>query len=168
VQRESNYIKTALRELHRDMAEVSYQVTASVRADAPVGKWYTDIWLKTNNPAMPKIRVPLTVEIESALSISPNAVQLGKITPGTEEQRKVIVRAIQPFRITKIQGTDDQLTVRDSTFESKTVHVLTVTLKPKKAGEVDRTLKVRTDLREEGEVEFQAKAHVVAAGTGQP
>jgi Protein of unknown function (DUF1573) len=168
VERDSNYIQTTLRELRRDVAEVSYQVTATVRADAPAGKWYTDIWLRTNNPAMLKIRVPLTVEIESALSISPNAVQLGQVKPGTEEQRKVIVRGIKPFRITKIEGSDDQLSVRDSTSESKSVHVLTVTLKPTKAGEVNRKLKVLTDLKEEAEVEFQAKAQVVAGPPRQP
>jgi hypothetical protein len=161
VERASNYILTALKELRRDESEVSYQVTAAVRADAPIGKWYTDIWLKTNNPAIPMVRVPLTVEIESALSISPNTVKLGQIKPGTEEQRKVIVRGIKPFRITKVEGTDDQVSVRDSTGESKSVHVLTVSLKPTRAGELDRKLKVLTDLKEEGEVEFEAKAQVV-------
>lgn len=68
VGRASNYIVTAVKEVHRDVAEVSYQVTAAVRADTPVGKWYTDIWLKTNNPAVPAVRVPLTVEIESPVS----------------------------------------------------------------------------------------------------
>jgi hypothetical protein len=68
VERASNYILTSVKELRRDVAEVSYQITAAVRADAPVGKWYTDIWLKTNNPGVPIVRVPLTVEIESALS----------------------------------------------------------------------------------------------------
>ena len=68
VERASNYILTVVKEVRRDVAEVSYQVTARVRADTPVGKWYTDILLKTNNPALPIVRVPLTVEIESALS----------------------------------------------------------------------------------------------------
>jgi hypothetical protein len=67
VERGSNYIRTALTVLRNDVAEVSYQVTASVRADTPVGSWYTEVWLKTNNPAMPRIRVPLTVEIEPTL-----------------------------------------------------------------------------------------------------
>jgi Protein of unknown function (DUF1573) len=169
VERESNYILTALQELHRDATVVSYQLTAAVRADTPVGKWYTDVWLTTNNPAAPKVRVPLTVEIESALSISPSAVNLGQIQPGAEEERKVIVRGIQPFRITKIEGTDDQLTVNDSTPASKSVHVLSVRLKPKKPGELDRRLRVLTDLKEEGELEFQTKAQVVEpAARGTP
>ncbi|HLJ97832.1 MAG TPA: DUF1573 domain-containing protein [Gemmataceae bacterium] len=162
VERESNYILLAVKELRRDSAEVTYQVTAAIRADAPVGKWYSDVWLKTNNPTLPKLRVPLTVEIEPALSISPALVDLGPTHPGNEEERKVIVRGIKPFRITKVEGTDDQLVVRDNTTESKAVHVLTVTLKPKKPGDLERTLKVLTDLTEEKEVEFQAKAQIVA------
>jgi hypothetical protein len=160
IDRDSNYVQTKLQELRRDSAAVSYQLTASVRSDAPVGKWYTDVWVKTNNPAMPRIRVPLTVEIESALSVSPAAVNLGQLKPGTEEERKVIVRGLQPFRITRIEGTDDELTVRDSTPASKPVHVLLVKLKPKTAGPVDRRLKVVTDLKEEGELEFEARAQV--------
>jgi hypothetical protein len=162
VERESNYILIAVKELRRDVAEVSYQVTASVRTDTPVGKWYSDVWLKTNNPTLPKLRVPLMVEIEPVLSISPTTVNLGQIKPGTLEERKVIVRGTKPFRITKVEGTDDQLAVRDSTAENKAIHVLIVTLKPKKPGELDRTFKVLTDLTEEREVEFQAKAQVLA------
>src|SRR5581483_1743805 len=52
VQRESNYVQASIQELRRDANEVSYQLTASVRPDAPVGKWYSDVWLKTNNPSM--------------------------------------------------------------------------------------------------------------------
>lgn len=165
VERESNYILIAVKELRRDAAEVSYQVTAAVRADAPVGKWYSDIWLKTNHPSLPKVRVPLTVEIQSALSISPTTVNLGQIKPGSEEERKIIVRGIKPFRITKVEGTDDQLAVRDSTVDSKAIHVLTVTLRPKAPGELDRKLRVWTDLNEDKEIEFQAKAQIVTVPT---
>jgi hypothetical protein len=164
IERGSNYILTTLQELRRDSVVVSYQLTASVRGDAPVGKWYTDVWLQTNNPALPRVRVPLTVEIESALSISPTAVNLGQLKPGAEEERKVIVRGIVPFRIMNVEGTDDELTVRDSTSASKSVHVLTVRLKAKTAGQLDRRLKVVTDLKEEGELEFQARAQVLPAG----
>ena len=165
VDRESNYILIGVKELRRDLSEVSYQVTASIRPDAPVGKWFSDVWLTTNHPALPRIRVPLTVEIEPALSISPATVNLGPIQPGNLEERKVLVRGTKPFRITKVEGTDAELAVRDNTPESKPIHILTVSLKPKKPGELERTVKVLTDLKEEREIEFQAKAQVIA-GSG--
>jgi hypothetical protein len=158
--RESNYIQADLKEVHREANEVTYEVTATLRADTPVGKWYSDIWLKTNNPALARIRIPLTVEIQAPLSVSPSAVNLGQLKVGAQSQRKLIVRGVKPFRVTKIEGTDDQLKVQDSTPESKPVHVLTLTLKAAKAGEYQRKLKVITDLAEDGEVEFQAKAQV--------
>ncbi len=161
VERESNYVQTSIKELSRDGREVNYQLTATIRADTPVGKWYTDIWLKTNDPSMPKVRVPLTVQIEAALSLSPSTIRLGEVKQGTEAKRKLIVRGVRPFRITKVQGVDDQLSVQDNTSESKAVHVLTVQVKPAKAGNLHRKVKLITDLKEQGEIEFEAKAQVV-------
>jgi hypothetical protein len=160
IERESNYILASAKAVRRDAAEVSYEVTASIRPDCPVGKWYSDLWLKTNNPSMPRVRVPLIVEIQTPLTISGSTVALGTIKPGTEAQRKIVVRGTKPFKITKVQGTDDELTVTDSTTESKEVHVLTVSFKPNKTEELNRKLKVVTDLKDEGEVEFEATAKV--------
>jgi hypothetical protein len=157
---ESNYVQPTIKLLRREGLESTYQVSAHLRADAPPGRWYTDVWLTTNNPTMPRVRVPLTVEIEAALTVSPSGVVLGKVKAGAETERKVIVRGVQPFRITRVLGTDGQLKVRDSTPESKTVHVLTVTLRPTRAGQVNRTLKVMTDLQGDNHVEFTAQALV--------
>jgi hypothetical protein len=158
---ESNYVVTGMREVRRDGAEVAYELSARLRPDAPVGKWYTDIWLRTNNPTTPRIRVPLTVEIESALSVSPSTVVLGQVKSGTEAERKIIVRGVKPFRINQVLGTDPQWTVRDGTPDSKAVHVLTVTLKAKTPGDLNRTFRVISDLREEGDIEFHARAQVM-------
>jgi hypothetical protein len=157
---ETNYIQPTFKEIKRGEADVSYQLTATLRADAPVGHWYTDVWVKTNNAAMPKIRVPLNVDIESPLSVNPSTVVLGDVKAGGEAERKVIVRGVTPFKITAIKGTDDQLTVKDSTEEAKALHVLTVKLKAAKPGESNRTLRVITDLKEDGEIEFQTKIQV--------
>jgi hypothetical protein len=158
---DSDYVQAALKELRRQDAEVAYQLTARLRGDAPVGKWYSDVWLRTNSSTMPRIRVPLTVEVESQLSVSPASVSLGQVKPGATAERKVIVRGTQPFRILEVEGTDAQLTVRDSTTDSKAVHVLTLTFRPKQAGDLDRILRVKTDLKEEEEIEFQTRAQVM-------
>jgi hypothetical protein len=158
VKGESNYVQPSIKEVRREGSEVVYQLTAKLRSDTPVGKWYTDLWLTTNNAALPKVRVPLTVEVESPLTVSPGAAELGELKVGTSSERRIVVRGVKPFKITAVQGTDDELHVRDSTPDSKPVHVLTVTLKPGKVGTLQRTLHVHTDLGDEGEVEFQARA----------
>jgi hypothetical protein len=160
---ESNYVTASVRELRRDAAEVTYELTAKLRSDAPAGRWFTDVWLTTDNPALAKVRVPLTVEIESALSASPPLVQLGQVKVGGEAERKVIVRGVKPFRITAITGGDDQVSVKDANPESKPVHVLSVAVKPSQPGEQQWTLRVVTDLPGESTLELQAQAEAVPA-----
>jgi Protein of unknown function (DUF1573) len=157
---ESNYIQPEVQEVHRLESEVTYRLTARLRSDAPVGKWYTDVWFKTNNPEMTQVRVPLTVEIESALSINPQTVTLGPVKVQTESERRVVVRGVKPFNITKVLGTDDQLNVRDNTLQAKSVHVLTVKLKATKPGELNRTLRVLTDLKDDNKIDFQVHASI--------
>jgi hypothetical protein len=161
VRSESNYVQAQLEQLPSNPAEVTYRLTAKLRPDTPAGKWYTDIWLQTNNPATPRVRVPLTVEVQAALSLSPAAVVLGQIKVGEVTERKLIVRGSQPFQIIGIQGADAQWTIRDSTRGSKPLHVLTISLKARSPGELKRSLKILTDLKEDGEVEFQAQATVL-------
>ncbi len=158
---DSNYIQPSFKEIHRDSGEVAYQIEAKVRPDTPAGKWYSDLWIKTNNPSMPRLRLPLTIEVESALSVSPNTVVLGQVKAGTETDRKVILRGVKPFRITGITGTDNQVRVKETNSDSKTVHVLTVTLRPHEAGQLTRTIRVQTDLKTGGDIEFNAQAQVV-------
>jgi hypothetical protein len=88
-------------------------------------------------------------------------VTLGKIKAGEEAKQKIIVRSDQPFRITSVDGTDANLLVQEVNEGKKPVHVLAVTLKGADPGEVAKVLKVRTDLKGENEVEFQATAQVV-------
>jgi hypothetical protein len=68
-QGESSYIQTSVKELRRDATGVSYEVTAKIRPDTPAGRWYSDIWLKTNDASVPRIRVPLTVEVEPVATV---------------------------------------------------------------------------------------------------
>jgi hypothetical protein len=158
---DSNYVRPTFQETRRDAADVTYQISAKLRPDVPVGKWYADVWLKTNNPSTPRVRVPLTVEVESALSVSPTVANLGQVKAGTAAERRIIVRGIKPFKITSVKGADGEISVQDSSSDSKAVHVLTVKLKAEKPGELNRTLQVVTDLKDEGEVEFQAVATVM-------
>src|SRR5262249_48622896 len=68
---ESNYVQPTFEEERRSDYEVVYKLTAKLRSDTPVGKWFTDVWLTTNLDSLTKVRVPLTVEAESPLTVSP-------------------------------------------------------------------------------------------------
>lgn len=158
---DSNYVVPTMKELKRGNGETAYEITAKLRKDTPAGKWFTDVWLKTNNNGMQRLRVPVTVEVEAPLSVNPGTVSLGQVKAGTESDRKVIIRGVRPFRITGITGTDKQLQVRTTSNDSKSVHVLTVTLNPMEAGTIFRPITVQTDLKTNGDITFNASAEVV-------
>ena len=162
VKSETSYIQPTIQELRRE-GETSFQLTAKMRPDTPVGKWYTDIWVKTNIASMPQLRVPVTVEIESALSVSPEVIDLGAVKMGDEVEKKVIVRGVKPFKVVRLDSGDAELTAKDSSEEAKTVHVLTVKLKPTKVGDFNRTVRVLTDLAEDNQTDFRVTAQVAAA-----
>ena len=158
---DSNYVIAKVKDQASGVGEMTYEVTARLRSDTPVGKWYTDVWLTTSDTSVPLMRVPLTVEIEPSLSVSPHLAELGQVHIGDEVERKVIIRGAKPFRITDVKGTDSQLSVRDMTADSKPVHILSIKLKPAKAGGLNQTVRVFTDLKDENEVVFRATAEIV-------
>ena len=53
VKGESDYVQPKIGPARRNGSEVTYDLTVKLRADTPVGKWYTDVWVTTNNPSMP-------------------------------------------------------------------------------------------------------------------
>jgi hypothetical protein len=155
---DSNYIQIAYHETRRDAGEVSYRVTARIRPNAPPGKWFSDIWLTTDNPSMSEVRVPLTVAIVAPPR--PPTIVMGMVRAGGEAKRRIIVRGSEPFRITGVDGTDGQVRIRETNKERKAVHVVTVTLRPDQPGLLNRTLRIHTDLPG-AEIEFNAKAQVI-------
>jgi hypothetical protein len=164
---DSNYVLTSLSAARQTDSGVEYQVIAQVRPDTPVGRWYTDVWLATNNPATPRLRVPLTVEIQAPLNLIPTGVVFGQLKAGGVAERKVMVRGAEAFRIKKVEGIDKLVQVRDSNPASKSVHVLTVTVKSPAPGafnrpiDINRTLRVITDLPDENQIDFKAKAQIL-------
>ncbi len=158
---DSNYVQPSCKLIsNNNNFEVVYELTAKLRADTPPGKWFTDVWITTNNPASPKIRVPLTVEVQSALSVSPTSLLLGKVKPNTVKVQKIIVRGVEPFKITGVKGTDKQLEVTGDNSQNLNMHVLTVNFRPSEAGQFTRTLIIQTDLKEDNMIDFTTRAYV--------
>lgn len=157
---ESNYVQPVVVETRRLDHEVVYTITTKLRADTPVGKWFTDLWLETNVPGLAQVRVPLTVEVESPLTISPPLLVLGGVKAGSESEKKVIVRGVAPFRIMAVKGTGAEVTVRHDA-ERREVHVLTIKARPTKEGKLARSLQVVTDLKGDNVIDFRVDGDVL-------
>jgi hypothetical protein len=160
---DSNYVRVKVKKLNESTGEANYQVEARLRPDTPVGRWYTDVWLNTSDPQVPRLRIPLTVEVDPALTLTPQVAALGKVKLGGESERRLLLRGAMPFRVLRIEGSDDQVSARDMTPEARASHVLAVHIKATRPGEVTKNLRVVTDLKEDPQIEFQATASVDAA-----
>jgi Protein of unknown function (DUF1573) len=162
VQAESNYVQLAAKNIRRTEMELAYEITATLRPDTPIGNWYTDIWLTTNNPSGQRIRLPLSVDITPALQFSAPVLAFGPVKPGDKVEKRIIVRGPTPFRITSIGGTNETVTATISGDETpKPAHVIVVGIKSGNAGALTHTLKITTDLADDNTAELPITANVV-------
>jgi len=102
---ESNFIQPTVKEVRRTGGETTYQVEAKIRPDTPAGLWFTDVWVKTNNPGYTKLRVPVTVEVEATQPTTNNdekkveATKTSLATERSEEPPTIQTEANeQPYR----------------------------------------------------------------------
>lgn len=155
---ESHFVECRVRPLDSASGQVSFQVTARLRPDLPVGDWFTTVWLTTDHPSLARLSIPLTVEVTPLLTVSPQVVDLGLVKSGAQADARVIVRADRPFRILEVDGTDSQVTVKGNLSRAASVHVLAIHLKASKPGAWSKKLKVVTDLKEDNQLEFEVTA----------
>lgn len=122
-----------------------FRILATIKADPAAGSFKQDILLKTNDPASPVVSFQVVGNVQAGLAVSPNPVVVKDLKVGEAQTKKVIVRASRPFRVTAVEGQGDGITV-DIPNRMETAVVLTVHLSPTKAGDLKKTLMIRTDL----------------------
>lgn len=157
VDRESSFITPALKEIKRDATSASYEVSVNLSKDTPPGKWFTDVWLKTSQEGMPKIRIPLMVEVEPKPA---KTVAFGEIKAGQSSERKITLKGSKPFRVTRIEGTDAEIFVKGGDKPNTTQEIV-VTVKPSKAGDLEHKLIVFTDEADQKEIPLVAVGKVI-------
>lgn len=155
----SEFVAPKVKEVRRSQFEAVYEVAADLKPGLPVGRWTTDVYLTTNSPVAPQIRIPATVEVAPTLSVSPGEVTFAPTQVGQPSETKLLVRGGQPFKIKEIVGTDASLVATTTGADAKPVHIITVKFDPKQPGDVIRKLKIVTDLPTEGVAEVVVRAN---------
>ena len=139
------YVKADFKEVSRVGKQVTYEVTASLDPTCPAGNWTAEVWVKSNNPAIEKMRIPLTVNVEQAIAINPGEVKLNGLKLGQLTEHRIQLKSDKPFKVTDIKGAGDSVTVEPQEKGATVVQTLKVTVKPDKPGNIDRTLQVQTN-----------------------
>ncbi|MGL4421509.1 MAG: DUF1573 domain-containing protein [Gemmataceae bacterium] len=120
------------------------KIVVALKEDAPVGHLQEVLTLKTNDPSAPLLTVNVIGTIRAPVAASPNKLRFDDVKLGTNETRKVILRASKPFKLGSIPDLGDGLTVEPFPGSSP-VQVVTVKFTPVAAGLVKRDLVFPTD-----------------------
>jgi hypothetical protein len=142
--------ETSLKELYRNPGKVGYQISVTLKEDAPAGTLRHEIFLKTNDPASKSVPVVVEAILQASLSVTPDKIPLGSdVRVGDEITRRVVVRGAKPFKVTKVDGVGESIEIVGKLPEKPlTAQTITFKCKPDKDGEFKKTLLIKTDLQE--------------------
>jgi hypothetical protein len=155
------YVKPEAKLVSRDGGVVTYEISAKLDAECPVGDWTADVWLKTSNAAVEKLRVPVRVTVVAPIALNPDSVKLTDLKVGDSVEHKVVLRGNHAFKVIDVKGGDEVVKLTAQSEGALPVHVLTIAVSPKAAGELTRTFEIVTDHKEQGKVSLPFTATVV-------
>ncbi len=140
----SNYI-VDLKEAGRIGNRVTYHLNISLKDSASTGFFQDQITIVTNDTANQTI--PLTVhgKIVPSLVVSPASLFMGVLKLGQSVTKTVAVRGKKPFRIVEMKCGHPSFAFK-STDEAKTLHMVPITFRADKSGNVSQTIEIHTDL----------------------
>jgi hypothetical protein len=156
-------VKATLQRVQSGRAGVAlYRLTVALKPEAEPGVLQDQILLKTNDTASPVVAIPVIGMVQAPLAVvQGSAVKLDPTAVGQEAVRNIMVRGNKPFKIVKVEGEGDGLTVKYLPFASP-IQVVTVSFKPTQPGELRRKLLFTTDQKETAAVTIEGTAE----GTG--
>lgn len=153
------FVEGSAKLVKREGTEVTYEVTAKLDENCPIGNWTSEIFLKTNAAGLEKLRIPVTVNVASAIAATPDAVTIADLKEGSQSETKLTLQGNASFKILAVNGSDAEVGVKAQSADSKALHTLLFTVKPSKVGELKRNIEVLTDHKEMPKltIPFEAK-----------
>ncbi|QDT11362.1 DUF1573 domain-containing protein [Planctomycetes bacterium K23_9] len=128
----------------RGEGKVNYELSITIREDAPMGFFQDEVVVTTNDSSMPNVPLPVTGNIDSALVISPQSLALGSLKPGESMTKQLVVRGREPFTIDTIQADGWNIEFAKSDV-ARTTHLVSATFTPTDAaGPQKLPVKIKT------------------------
>ncbi|RCS50525.1 DUF1573 domain-containing protein [Bremerella cremea] len=163
VRSNDDFLGVEMLETNRGGGRVGYDLTVRLKENAPVGFISSQLALITNDGRAPSIPLNVEGKVESPLSVSPGALQLGELKPGESTQKKLIVRANKPFKITGVKCDSECFKFAELPSEAKKMHFLPLTFTAgAEGGKVAEKIVIETDLA--GGTEGESVATAVVLG----
>jgi hypothetical protein len=160
---QSAKLKAELRELNRSAdGQVNFSLTATLQPGVPNGYFKDEITLLTNDSQSPTIPISVAANIQGAVSVSPSIINFGGVRPGETVSKTIIVRSAQPFSISSLSASEDELQTADGSPRPGQVHPVKLTFKaPVQSGPHHATVTIQTDIKDEPPAQIKTFATVV-------
>lgn len=137
----------------------AFRINVELKDDAEPGMIQEQILLKTNDAANPVISLPVTGAVQGRLAVVQGGqVRLDTVKVGEESVRNITVRGNKPFKIVKIEGDGQGLTVKYTPIPDTPIQTVNVVFAPTQAGELKRKLTFTTDQNESTSVTIEGVA----------
>jgi len=155
------FVKADFKQDVRNGSLVTYEITATLDKECPAGNWASDIFLKTSNAAVAKLRIPVTVNVQAAVAITPDSAAFGDVAVGVSTEKKITLQSGTPFKILEVKGDDEQLKVVVDKSASSATHTIILAANPTATGGFTRTVEIVTDNKDQPKLIIPVTAKVV-------
>jgi hypothetical protein len=148
---QSAHVTARLQPMTRTVdGQVQYSLTATLNPTVNNGYFKDEILLHTNDPSSPTIPISVTANVQTAVVVSPSIINLGRLKPGDVVKKKVIVRSLQPFKLTELKASKDDLSGTPDPEGARALHTVDITFKaPSQSGPYHAVFEIATDLKDE-------------------
>lgn len=157
VERTHPYIYARAEEIKRSGSGVTYQITARLRENAPVGYVKDALRFWTNEPTAAgdttSFVVPIQGVVKAPLQIKPSPFMVGIVKPGETVTKSLVIRNEKPFRVTEVTSSDPRFRFRFSRSTSS-VQMISVQFTADSSGGLTKpdfsgTIVVKTDIADQ-------------------
>lgn len=130
----------------RTTAGVRYRMTVMAKPGMPEGDIRERLTLITSDPQFPAIDMAVTGRVRPSLEVSPASLGMGTIPTSTMVERRLLVRAEEPFRIQEVVAEDPRFQF-DVPATSAKLHFVKVRFTADgKVGNSAVPIRIKTDL----------------------
>jgi len=141
---------------------VRYSLTATLNPKVGNGLFKDEVILYTNDPASASIPISVTANVQSAVTVSPKIINLGRVKPGDVVRKTVLIRSARPFKLTTLKSSKEELTAAPAPEGARPLHTVQLTFKaPQKPGPYHAVFEIATDLKDEPPAKLTTFATVV-------
>lgn len=158
----SDDLEVELTQTQRYSGRVAYDLLVRVKDSARAGYFNEQLVLVTNDESNPRIPIHVAGRVVPVISASPEPLILGEVARGQQVSKKLIVRGKKPFKIVKVECSDDSSFQFKTDDKSSDRHFVEILFDAKgNPGKVKQTINITTDLGDTFNATVTAYATVV-------